>query len=774
MFSLFGAMILLPVLKNLSEANLQNNSVGYDWTYMVYCDADNNLDSYGVADVNEMEWGYDNSVSSHVKVIVFIDRESSGAKTYDIEFDTLSAIDSPILTTGFPSEPNMGSKTTLKSFITYCFNNFPAEHYVLDLWDHGGGIFGICWDDSSSNDKLTFDEVDEAIAETCVAAGERIDILAMDACLMAMLEGCYEWREYVDYIVASEETIPGDGYPYDTMIDSLCSSYTTFNSNPGGLASDMVNKYHSSYYGGDDTTLSSINVQSTPFNKLMTAFNDFTTALIGQIGSAKSSITSARASTQEFYYEFFIDLWDFAKEIKSRIPAIADKCDKLMNNITSVVTNSKQHDNPDAHGISIYFPSTEADYDSGYASVIDFGQETQWATFLQTYYSGVTSGLTLTGYIFDDDVSLSGSNDGNGIPEQEETINVSVSIKNTGAITANLVNGTISCSNGNLTILINFLQYGTLTAGLTRTRDFQLNISQLAPTGLVVAITCVIKATFGATPYEITKILSLIVNLSAITGGADFESAQTIPLGISNGLLPGPDPTDSSAWFKILVTAGKYLICSIITADPGTDFDIYVYSPAGAIMTAAVKGTYPDTCSTYIPTTGEYRIRVVPYQGNGPFTINITISDAPGPEDGLAFGTAFTIHQNSTMPQTGIVPTESKSGYMFYRVFLMRGQAIEVLLSAASSTDFDIVLASNVFESVAQSAGTSYPERITYSATYDGYYYIVVVPYSGSGNFDLTVNFSGAFILESWVIVLIIIIVVIAVIVGLILFFRMT
>ena len=55
---------------------------------------------------------------------------------------------------------------------------------------------------------------------------------------------------------------------------------------------------------------------------------------------------------------------------------MSSECDMLMANITTVVTNTKQHDNPDAHGISIYFPSAQGDYDSGYASVIDFGQET--------------------------------------------------------------------------------------------------------------------------------------------------------------------------------------------------------------------------------------------------------------------------------------------------------------------------------------------------------------------------------------------------------------
>ena len=111
LMSLLGSILLLPIIQNLdASTNTEfEPKVAADWTYMVYLDADNNLDSYGLADINEMEHGYSSSVSSDVNVIVFIDREYSGAKTYRIiEDHNLYSIASPILTTGFPSEPNMG------------------------------------------------------------------------------------------------------------------------------------------------------------------------------------------------------------------------------------------------------------------------------------------------------------------------------------------------------------------------------------------------------------------------------------------------------------------------------------------------------------------------------------------------------------------------------------------------------------------------------------------------------------------------------------------
>jgi hypothetical protein len=767
--SLLGPMILLPIVKNLSNSNISSRAA--TWTVMVYMDGDNNLDSYGAMNINDMERGYSNSYTSNVNIIVFEDHSDSGATTYLIRHDTdTSTVNSPVLTTGFPSEPDMGSATTLKNFLVYCYNNYPASHYLLILWDHGGGILGICWDDTDGNDQLTLSEVKQALSDS----GKVLDILAMDACLMQILETSYEWHQYAKYIVASEETIPGNGFPYYDIIWDLVHNYASYGSNPVNYANDIVDQYYDSY-PADDITLSNVDVQSTPFTKVMAAFNEFATALRDQVPIAKSSIASARAATQEFYYPELIDLWDFADELQTKVPAIAAQCATLKLNITTnLVKDSKENNKPGAHGMAIYFPEKKSDYDSGYETIIALGA-TVWGQFLSWYYNGATYSLSLSGYQFKDNLVLSPLNNANGIPEQRETINVSVTIKNTGTMTAKLINGTVSCSNGNITLVVNYQNWGTMTQGQTRTRNFQFNVSQTAPAGVVITITCVIQATFSTIHYQITKPLLLVLNLSIITGGANFESAVTVSPVIFHSILPGLDPTDSSAWFKINVNTGKYLICSILSADAGTDFDLYVYRPSGSLLTAAVMGTYPDTCSTLAPETGYYRIRVVPYTGSGAFTLNVTISDQPGPEDGLSFGTAITLHENTTMPVSGELPrNETKKGYQFYRCYLHSGDTVTVTLNGAPSTNFDLVLADLNLKSVASSSSTSYPDQLQYSATAEGYYYIVVLPTSGKGSFSLSVTFEGAFTLSTWMIILIVIIVVIAVIVGLILFFRMT
>ncbi|MCD6488404.1 MAG: hypothetical protein J7K21_04185 [Desulfurococcales archaeon] len=104
-------------------------------------------------------------------------------------------------------EVNTGDPDTLKSFIEFVVGNYPAEHYMLIIWDHGGGPGGAAWDYSSDDDYLTLKEIREAVEE----AGVHLDIIGFDACLMATIDAAYEFRNVADYLVASEETEPGHG-----------------------------------------------------------------------------------------------------------------------------------------------------------------------------------------------------------------------------------------------------------------------------------------------------------------------------------------------------------------------------------------------------------------------------------------------------------------------------------------------------------------------------------------------------------------------------------
>ncbi len=167
-----------------------------------------------------------------------------------------------------------GDPDQLIATAKWLFQQYPAERYGLVLWSHGSGwepaeleevgkearpdgqadpaefreraaspgslaLFrttlrsilkpdrpterAILFDDGTGHslDTLELARVAEAIAEL---VGQPLELLGMDACLMANLEVAYELRNTVRYLVASEELVPGHSWPYRAIYGALRSS----------------------------------------------------------------------------------------------------------------------------------------------------------------------------------------------------------------------------------------------------------------------------------------------------------------------------------------------------------------------------------------------------------------------------------------------------------------------------------------------------------------------------------------------------------------------
>jgi hypothetical protein len=187
---------------------------------------------------------------------------------------------------------NMGDPENLRDFIIRSIDNYPAQRYELVLWNHGTGwldvdiyarvrsaagsgmshqpIFRstparmtggektrpIAFDDSSK-DFLDTQDLRDALGQAADATGRRLDLIGMDACLMAMIEGARELAPFTDYFVASQEVEPMEGWPYTPILKAL-------NAKPAmdgeGLACVVVDEYAKSYGGktrGEDTVTQS-------------------------------------------------------------------------------------------------------------------------------------------------------------------------------------------------------------------------------------------------------------------------------------------------------------------------------------------------------------------------------------------------------------------------------------------------------------------------------------------------------------------------------------
>ncbi|MCE7744265.1 MAG: hypothetical protein GPJ52_03915, partial [Candidatus Heimdallarchaeota archaeon] len=389
--------------ENVSEKSLQPNAVTKSWTFMVYLDGDNDLEEAAISDIYEMERGGGTNVD--INVVILVDRHgqydtSNGdwfdGRYYEISDDVTTSIDSVLLST--LGEVNMGDPAILQAFLEYCFVNYPAEYYCLDLWDHGNGIWGACYDYTSpSNDRLTVNEMQSAISTATSNQGEYIDVISFDCCVMNMMEIVYELRNLCDYVVASEENIPFDGFDYEPIIAGLQTDPTL---TPLEFSQLLVDEYGIRYASTAATCLSAID--TSKMGQLVPIMNN----LVGNLTEAINDydyyymLYLSRSATRSFSDGAFMDLKDFALEINYYIHLenLVETTANLILALDELIAHNWQHESYQgaAHGIAIFMPITsyqlpiDACYDyanrTGTFAGMDWQAHTTWGEFLRTYY----------------------------------------------------------------------------------------------------------------------------------------------------------------------------------------------------------------------------------------------------------------------------------------------------------------------------------------------------------------------------------------------------
>jgi hypothetical protein len=360
-----------------------------EWTVMIYLDSDNNLESAGINDINEMEMV---GSSSKVNIVVQADRipgydisnsDWTNTRRYHITQDS----DPFLINSEFNDleELNMGEPQTLIDFATWAVTEYPAKKYLLVIWNHGGGFRspayskGIGQDDTSGKDTITMPELEDALFAISIQAGKNIDIVGMDACFMAMAEVAYQIKDYADIIVASEESEPNDGWPYDTILAQLAANPTMSSTQ---LAADIVDKYTDSY-PLNEVTQSAIDLSY--MDDLAGQLSSMADAIRSDTLTSKDTYLNAANFSQHYsdYYHDFIDLYDFCSKVfyysnNFEVKAIALIVQQTLLN---AVINSDYNGGSvsGSKGLSIYFPYTA--YDSYYNST-NFAQDTFWDEML--------------------------------------------------------------------------------------------------------------------------------------------------------------------------------------------------------------------------------------------------------------------------------------------------------------------------------------------------------------------------------------------------------
>ncbi len=392
-----------------------------EWTVIVYSAADDEvLEETMWFDVNEMELVGSNP---QLNIVVQLDRyggaftgdgDWTDTRRYLITQDSdLSTIASPIVES--LGEVDTGDPQTLVNFVTWAIQKYPAKKYALVMSDHGGGWTGGFSDMTTSlHSDLSIPEIVTSIEQIRQNTGiDKFEMIGFDACLMGQIEIFGSLYPYSNYMVASEEVIPGYGWSYAAWLEQVAQNPSMDGS---GLSRSIVSTYvvndillteelraSADEIALEESTTTLSAVESARMPDVIGAMNQFISTAVSL---DQSLVAEARTYTRSYFSLFgeeaspsFIDLGNFSEVLAS----LTDDTDaqqaavQLQTAISSAVIAEKHGPSMSgSNGIAFHFPDSDlyyfTEYNSEFASYAEssykFLEQSSWDEFLAYHYTG--------------------------------------------------------------------------------------------------------------------------------------------------------------------------------------------------------------------------------------------------------------------------------------------------------------------------------------------------------------------------------------------------
>ena len=353
-----------------------------DQTWAIYwylCGSD--LETYYGAATSDLEEMMEAELSDNVQVVV----QTGGAAEWQNETVEAGAIERYVYSSeGFTfveqhPQANMGDAETLADFLAFCSENYPADRTMVLFWNHGGGsVSGAAFDENYDNDSLTLGEFYEAFNEVYELDTENppIDVIGFDTCLMATIDVAYTFCDVANYLVASEELEPGNGWYYTGWLQELSNDPAMGGAQLGRLICDSYVEGCEMAWTEDEITLSVTDL--TKIGPLLDAYDAMgqealTTALddpmfFSAFGREASRSESYGGNTDDQGYTNMVDLGHLARNSEELLPETAQAVlDGLEECVVYRVNGPYRSE---ATGLSCYYSyNSDVDDFTGYTSV---------------------------------------------------------------------------------------------------------------------------------------------------------------------------------------------------------------------------------------------------------------------------------------------------------------------------------------------------------------------------------------------------------------------
>jgi len=415
------------------------------WTILVYMNGHNTLDGEIPVNFNQMS---NVGSTAAVNVVAEVARMGGSWKDHAYRYRITKGMTlTPANATMTLGKTDMGSPDALSDFVTWGTKTYPAEQFMLVLWGHGQGyrvemlkaaakkqldralkmdideshsfstseipsasVFRTVSSDDVFGSKLYMSDL-QSVLKTQIASnpamhGNKLAILGFDACLMAMVENAYAFRDLAQVMVASQDLEPGPGWNYEPWLTSVTKDATV----PAtALAASIVNSYADAYQNKDGTTTMS-ETDLSKANALALDTSLLAEKMMALLPAALAQITVARKACPYYApdpfndghdYFYHIDLGCFVDGLSQAQDAeLKDAAIKVKQDLKSAVLDRYAGSDRVAfgsNGLCIYFPLTQNEFDGdviaegGYLTTntnhpVDFVRSLKWADFLSAYY----------------------------------------------------------------------------------------------------------------------------------------------------------------------------------------------------------------------------------------------------------------------------------------------------------------------------------------------------------------------------------------------------
>jgi hypothetical protein len=317
-----------------------------------------------------------------------------GVRRYEITHtENSTRINSPVLDD--MGQVDMSKGKTLVDFLSWGMKKYPAKHYIVVFSDHGAGFLGA---EEDRGNMMSMPAIKEALDKVAEKTGVKPDIIAFDTCLMGQVEVANELKDSAKYLIASEETIGGDGFPYSEILPRIDASISEGKTDPKDIAKIFIEEGENA---SEDATVTLSAIDLEAISTVVGAAN----TLAKHILEGKADIEDVSESikyTQHYSvgmspmepYEDFRDLWDMADKMENN-PNIKNRDIKqdlkeLKKAVEAAVVFEEHSDDEDyegSHGISIYAPRRQKTVSVSLMEEYDqlmMSKRTKWNELIKT------------------------------------------------------------------------------------------------------------------------------------------------------------------------------------------------------------------------------------------------------------------------------------------------------------------------------------------------------------------------------------------------------